>query len=301
MSLQPFVFIGLPVYNAERYLSGVIESHLAQSHSNFELVISDNASTDGTPEISARYARMDRRIQVVRSPVNRGLSWNHAHLVDLARGEYFRWGAGDDIPTPGLIEEAVRLLEDDPGTVLCVPHTKNIDSDGRIIAVLPRTLDLPIDDTVERVREVLTRGYQMVYPQGLMRLGVLKETRLRWDYFGWDYVLLLELALRGRLRQTQDEFLLRRLHANQASRVQRDANAGVARIEPTFRARWVFPHWRWQRERYRAVGEGPLTTAQKVRLYAFLAKQSWWARASFMRDVVMNVRLAATNSGELPL
>jgi glycosyltransferase involved in cell wall biosynthesis len=301
MSSQPFIFIGLPVYNAERYVAGVIESHLGQTHSNFELVISDNASTDATPEICARYASMDRRIRVVRSPTNRGLSWNHSRLVDLAHGAYFRWGAADDLLSPGLLEEAVGILESNPATVLCVPRAKNIDGDGAVTASLPRTLDLPIADTVERVKAVLTRGYQMVFPQGLMRLGVLQETRLKWDYFGWDYVLLLELALRGQLRQTDKEFLLRRLHPNQASRIQRDANAGVARIEPTFSARWVFPHWRWQRERFRAVADSPLATDDKRRLYAFLAKQTWWARDELVRDLTMNLRLAVTNAGELPL
>ena len=301
MSSQPFVCIGLPVYNAERYLAGVIESHLAQTHSNFELLISDNASADATPEICADYARRDRRIRVVREPKNRGLSWNHARVLELAQGPYFRWGAADDLLSPGLIEEAVRLLESDSATVLCVPHTKNIDSEGVITATLPRTLDLPMDDAVERVKAMLMGHYQMVFPQGLMRLDTLLTTRRRWDYFGWDFVLLLELALRGRLRQTESEFLLRRLHPNQASRVQRDANAGVARIEPTFRARWVFPHWRWQRERFRAVADSPLTPREKRSLFAFLSQQTWWTREVLLRDLTMNVRLAFTKSGEMPL
>lgn len=301
MAQQPFVSIGLPVYNAERYIPGVIESHLEQTHANFELVISDNASTDATAEICADYARRDSRIRVVREPKNRGLSWNHARVLELARGPYFRWGAGDDTPSRGLIEEAVRLLEDDHAAVLVTPHTKNIDADGTIIGVLPRTLDLPIDDPVARVKAVLMGNYQMVYPQGLMRLDTMRSTRRQWDYFGWDFVLLLELALRGRLRQTQTEFLLRRLHPNQASRVQRDAGSGVARIEPTFKSLWVFPHWRWQRERFRAVADSPLSGAEKRRLYAFLCRQTWWTKDELVRDVTMNLRLAVTGSGEIPL
>lgn len=301
MAQQPFVSIGLPVYNAERYLAGVIESHLEQTHSNFELVISDNASTDATAEVCADYACRDARIRVVREPRNRGLSWNHARVLALARGPYFRWGAGDDVPSRGLVEEAVRLLEDDPASVLVTPHTKNIDADGKIIGVLPRTLDLSTDDVVERVKAVLTGNYQMVYPQGLMRLDTMLSTRRQWDYFGWDFVLLLELALRGRLRQTQNECLLRRLHPNQASRVQRDASSGVACIEPTFKSLWVFPHWRWQRERFRAVADSPLTADQKRRLYAFLGRQTWWTKNELVRDVTMNLRLAFTGNGEIPL
>lgn len=300
MPSQPFVSVGLPVYNAERYLAGVIESHLEQTHENFELIISDNASTDTTPEICADYARRDRRIRVVREAKNRGLSWNHARVLELATGPYFRWGAGDDLMSRGLMQETVELLEGDPRAVLCVPHTRNIDAEGVITATLPRTLDLPLDDVVERAKAVLVRPYQMVFPQGLMRRDVLMSTRRRWDYFGWDFVLLLELALRGRLRQTEREVLLRRLHPNQASRVQRDASSGVARIEPTFGARWVFPHWRWQCERFRAVALSPIAAGQKRSLYGFLAHQTWWSRGMLLRDLTMNLRLAFTRSTEMP-
>lgn len=301
MTPQPFVSVGLPVYNGERYLASVIESHLVQTHTNFELIVSDNASTDATPAICDDYARRDARIRYVRSDRNLGLTWNHANVLEHATGPYFRWAASDDLITPGLIAEAVTLLEADPRAVLVVPHTRNIDAEGQVTATLPRNLHLATDDVVERGRAVLERPYQMVFLQGLMRRNTMMCTRRGWDYFGWDFVLMLELALRGRVLQTQHEHLQRRLHPGQASRVQRDAKSGVTRIEPTFSARWVFPHWRWQCERFRTVAASPIGAADKRRLIGFIAQQTWWSRGLLMHDVMANFRMAFAGSTEMPL
>jgi glycosyltransferase involved in cell wall biosynthesis len=74
------VIIGLPVYNGQKYLAAAIESHLSQTFGDFELVISDNGSTDATPEICARYAIDDKRVKYLRSDENRGILWNHRRV-----------------------------------------------------------------------------------------------------------------------------------------------------------------------------------------------------------------------------
>lgn len=301
MSRPPVISIGLPVYSAERYLAGAIESHLAQTFGDFELIISDNGSTDGTQRICSEFARRDPRIRYIREDINRGLSWNHARVVELSRGKYFRWGAADDLISADFLTETLELLESEPRAVLCVPRTVNIDAEGRVTGELPRTLDLDTDDVIERAQAVLFRPYQMVYPQGLMRLDGLLQTRRQWNYFGWDFVLLLELALRGRFRQTEHAILYRRLHDKQASRVQRDASRGVGQIEPTFAARWVFPHWRWQRERIRAVADSNASASTKRAVYMMLARQTWWSRGLLARDLSMVVRLVLARSNEMPL
>lgn len=301
MRREPRVSVGLPVYNAERYLEGAILSHLAQTFDDFELIISDNGSTDRTRPICEDFARRDRRIRYVRADVNRGLSWNHARVFELSRGTFFRWGAADDLMSPDLLSEALALLEAEPRAVLCVPRTVNIDAEGGVTGELPRTLDLDFDDVVRRVEAVLFRSYQMVYPQGLMRRAALLRTRRQWTYFGWDFVLLLELALLGHFRQTQQATLLRRLHEGQASRVQRDAQSGVARIEPTFGTRWVFPHWRWQVERARAVLASDLRFGQRVAILGMLARQTWWSRSLLARDLTSALGAGARRQGRLPL
>ena len=93
---NPRVSIGLPVYNGERFLPQALDSILAQTFEDFELIISDNASTDTTEEICRTYATQDQRIHYHRHEQNRGAAWNFNYIVPLARGEYFKWAADDD-------------------------------------------------------------------------------------------------------------------------------------------------------------------------------------------------------------
>ena len=96
----PRVSVGIPVFNGERFLAETIESILAQTFKDFEIVISDNASTDRTEEICRSYAARDPRIRYNRNDTNRGAAWNHNRVFELARGEYFKWQSHDDFCAP---------------------------------------------------------------------------------------------------------------------------------------------------------------------------------------------------------
>ena len=87
----------MPVYNGEKYIREALDSLLEQTFTDFELVISDNASTDGTEGICREYAVKDARIRYVRQPENRGWQFNFKFVLDEARGEYFMWMAYDDM------------------------------------------------------------------------------------------------------------------------------------------------------------------------------------------------------------
>src|SRR3954454_13625589 len=87
----PRLTIGLPVHNGERYLEESLTALMKQTFSDFELIISDNASTDGTEAICRRHADQDPRIRYIRQSHNLGAADNHNLLVPLARGEYFKW------------------------------------------------------------------------------------------------------------------------------------------------------------------------------------------------------------------
>jgi len=96
VSARPCVTIGLPVWNGEHYLAGCIEALLAQTFQDYELIISDNGSTDRTGEICLEYAARDHRIRYVRQPENRGPFINYNFLLDEAQGEFFMWAPVDD-------------------------------------------------------------------------------------------------------------------------------------------------------------------------------------------------------------
>ena len=124
------VAIGLPVYNGEAFVEEAIESILAQTFADFELIISDNASNDRTAEICRRYVSRDERVRYVKQSVNLGAAANHNAVVRLSRSEYFKWAAHDDVLAHEFIQECVRVLDHDETIVLCSPATVLINEDS---------------------------------------------------------------------------------------------------------------------------------------------------------------------------
>ena len=130
-SVQPSVSIGLPVFNAEHYLERSLGSILAQTHRNFELIISDNASNDATEAICRRHAALDARIRYHRNPRNQGATFNFRQVVALSSGEYFLWAAHDDMFAPKYVERCIAVLEQNRDVVLCYSKSIEIDEQGQ--------------------------------------------------------------------------------------------------------------------------------------------------------------------------
>ena len=105
----PTVSIGMPVYNGEALIRQALDSLLAQTWTDFEILISDNASTDDTPRICQEYARRDRRVRYVRQGENRGGAWNFRYVLEAAQGKYFMFAAHDDAWKPSYIEKLMQV------------------------------------------------------------------------------------------------------------------------------------------------------------------------------------------------
>lgn len=287
------IIIGLPVYNGEKYLEAAIESHLAQSFGDFGLVISDNGSTDATPEICARYARQDSRVTYVRSPTNRGILWNHRRVMEPITGStpYFRWAGADDIPEPGLLAAMVEVLDKRPEIEAVMPATKNIDEDGAVIRSMDRTLNLESQDVYQRARQILLANYQHVIAYGLLRTGSLRQMRTGPNYIGWDPIFIWELALRGQVFQLVEPALLRRFHRGSISRVK-TVKEMRKWVEPNARTGMNFPHWTWAYEHGRALFATPMTVRDKTRITALLMRATLWQRSQLARDVTQAARRA---------
>ncbi|MDQ3247643.1 MAG: glycosyltransferase, partial [Chloroflexota bacterium] len=142
MKHQPRVTIGLPVYNGENYLTTALDAILAQTYTDFTLVISDNASTDRTQAICLAYAAADKRIRYMRNAVNWGAAPNFSRVCELATGEYFMWAAHDDIMAPDLLARCVEVLDQDATVVLCHAQIKIIDAQGEVITAYDDALKL---------------------------------------------------------------------------------------------------------------------------------------------------------------
>src|SRR6202011_3838576 len=136
-SVPPTVSIGLPVYNGERYLRETLDSILAQTYHDFEVIISDNGSTDATEQICREYTARDSRIRYHRSAVNRGAAWNYNNVTALSNGKYIKHAAADDLLMPTYLERCVATLEHDQSMTVCHSRSKFIDEDGRSVPVSP--------------------------------------------------------------------------------------------------------------------------------------------------------------------
>lgn len=137
-SKPPLVSIGMPVYNGEKYIRRALDSLLGQTYKNFELMISDNASTDETKEICEEYAKRNKRIKYIRQKENMGGANNFNFVLEQATGEYFVWASHDDIWEPCFISELVELLRTNPVAVLAFCHFDNIDIHGMHVRSYPK-------------------------------------------------------------------------------------------------------------------------------------------------------------------
>ncbi|MBV6416787.1 MAG: hypothetical protein CMLOHMNK_01402 [Steroidobacteraceae bacterium] len=293
------ITVGLPVYNGEKYLAAAIESHLSQSFGDFELVISDNGSTDATEDICTRFANLDSRVRYLRSPTNRGILWNHRRVMEPIGDAtpYFRWAGADDILEPGLLAAMVAVLDKRPEVEAVMPGTKNIDENGAIIRTMDRTLNLESPDVYQRARQILLANYQHVIAYGLLRAPSLRHMRTGPNYIGWDPVFIWELALRGQVFQLVEPALLRRFHRGSISRVK-TVKEMKKWVEPDARPGMNFPHWTWAYEHARALFATPLPVRERSRIAAFLMRVTLWQRSELMRDVTQAAKRALGLSDE---
>ncbi len=232
---RPKVSIGVPVYNGQRYLEYALRSLLAQTYSDFELIICDNASTDQTAKICQDFASTDPRVKYHRNEKNIGANPNFNRVLELAGGEYFRWAAYDDICQPTYLQRCVEALNADPEASLAHTRTAIIDDTGRRIDTDPTTLainGLTVEDVqdpprrlssnchVARYNDILIRTKWCFEIFGLFRTETVRLTGGMGDFYGTDKVLLSTVALQGKFIEINEELFLRRHHAGQSSQIK---------------------------------------------------------------------------------
>ena len=195
--IQPLVSIGVPVFNGEKRLSHALDYLLEQDYSNLEIIISDNGSTDSTPDICAEYACRDSRIKTYRVEINHGVIWNYRHVFELSSGKYFMWAADDDIREPSFVSACVEKLEQCLGAVLCQSHT-DIFIEGREEMLCEYNLNSFENATglVGRYRETL-KHIPATTIYGLYRVSGVHKTQLYHNVIATDLAFLQELSIHG--------------------------------------------------------------------------------------------------------
>jgi glycosyltransferase involved in cell wall biosynthesis len=297
----PLVSIGVPVYNAERHLARTLDSLLAQTYANLELIVSDNASTDGTQAICEAYARRDSRVRFIRQPRNLGAVANWNAVAREARGEYFKWASASDVCAPTFLEACVGAMRADPGVVLCYGRTQLVDEDERPLELYPGDLAFEEPRPTERFRSVCTRLALNNAQCGVVRRDVLMRTRLDRPYPAGDVALMAELALYGRFRLLPDVLLFRRMSAGTFTsyltrlELQRFYDPGATSPMRLVRARRHLDH-------VRSILRAPLEGSEALRALAAALRVAWWDRGGLWHELRSLVRppRAAQDGGQAP-
>jgi glycosyltransferase involved in cell wall biosynthesis len=276
----PLVSIGLPVYNGGRFLEQAVDSILAQTFTDFELVVGDNGSTDDTEAICRRYAAQDARVRYKRSPRNLGASYNYNLVTALSRGKYIRHAAHDDVLAPTNIERCVAVLEADPGIVLAYPQMSRIDEEGRVIDTFRGSLILDSDDPVERWRrfhQLIGVGSMCDPVFGLFRGDALKSTPVLRTLISADMILLGDMALRGRIAEIPEVLFFERWYPGTSVNANPTLDDRAAWFDPQSRSNPlnVMPHWRWLAAFLGSIARAPLSAAQRARCAAIMLPWCW--------------------------
>lgn len=302
MGVTPRLTVGLPVYNGELFLSEAIEALLGQTYENFELVISDNASTDSTPDICRQYAKLDNRIRYIRQQRNIGLVANSNFLINQATSEFFKLAAHDDLYARSLLERCIEALDNHQDVVVAHSWEARIDDEGNLVSGLAYSVAADAPQASERFRSMLFDGWDD-YMYGVIRTAVLRRTHLYASHHFADRTLNTELNLYGPFYLVPDWLYFRREHAGRASEhpgrsVPYTVRTRSVGLDPRRSSRFLHPSIRLYLEYIRAyaslIRSAPLSTVERRECYYQLARWTVWRLPSVVSRAFHSGRLHDT-------
>lgn len=282
----PKVSIGMPVYNGEQFIRGALDSLLEQSFSDFELIISDNASTDGTEEICRKYVNRDRRIRYTRQPLNLGAYANFKFVLDEARGEYFMWAACDDTRSADFIELNFKFLSENPEYVASTSPNgfegRSMDSQDFVSFAL----DGGLFERFIRFFDHCWVSHGIFY--ALVRTDILRGCEvIGQSFIAADWAIDLYLASKGKVHRVKGGYMI-------------SGVKGVSSSSGSFKAfrndaiELLFPFYRLTR--YVIVLAAGLPLAQRIRIISILLKMNLLAASYPLRCALHPIRRAVCGS-----
>ncbi|HEX7023893.1 MAG TPA: NAD-dependent epimerase/dehydratase family protein, partial [Gemmatimonadales bacterium] len=279
----PRLSIGMPVYNAGATLAGAVEALLGQTFRDFELIISDNASTDETERIARGFAAADPRVRYVRNGRNLGIAANFNGVFARARGELFKWAAGDDVCLPRYLEACIAELDAHPDVVLAYGKTQFIDAGGDPLPIVDPGWHLPQDSPLERFQQVIASEHWVNSLMGVIRRDALAGTRLLPEYPGGDHALLGELSLLGKLVEVPEVLYHRRIHDGSLSQHRRDAEWQASYFGHHLSA--TLPRWARFRDYFSSTLHADLPAGGKLAICRSLLRQARWQRHALWDEI----------------
>ncbi|MCM0589094.1 MAG: glycosyltransferase family 2 protein [Gloeotrichia echinulata DEX184] len=279
----PRLSIGLPVYNGDKFLKEAIDSLLNQTFEDFELIISDNASTDKTEEICRAYAAQDQRIRYYRNKTNIGCACNFNQVFELSSCEYFKWAAYDDLHAVNFLSKCIEVLDQNPTIILCHSQVYFIDEHGRFLQNYDIKLKTDSPKPQERFHELLTKHF-CYQCYGVVRASALRMTPPMGSYGAADAIFLLRLGLFGRFYEIPEYLFFARSHSQQSLSLffpdylsfctQNNSQKSLSYLPDFYgyavwfdsanQGKMLFPHWRIFWEFLRSIWIVDLTIYQRL-------------------------------------
>ena len=284
LNAAPRITIGMPVFNGAATIAAAIEALLAQTFGNFELIVSDNASTDATRDVVEELKARDARILYRRQTTNVGANNNYSYLAVVARGEFLKWASASDWCAPTFLERCLALLARNADAVLAAPRTRLFT--GERSSALDYAHDIEIQDATPSGRLIHLHDVIQLNNvfNGLIRVSALRRTRLIESYQQADTVLMGHLALLGKFLLVDEPLFYRRMEPATSTALQdEEAVRRHHYPEPTARALFqgVKRHVGW----FRAAFAAPMTAGERLRLLHYLAMQLYWDRQVVAADL----------------
>jgi glycosyltransferase involved in cell wall biosynthesis len=310
---QPRLSIGLPVYNGESFLKEAIDSILTQTFEDFELIISDNASTDRTEEICRAYVEQDKRIRYYRNKNNEGSAPNFNRVFELSSGEYFKWTACDDLYASDFIMKCVEVLDNDPSVILCHSQVTIIGEDGKFIQNYDIKLKTDSSKRHERFHELLHKHlcYQIF---GIIRTSALKMVFPMGSYGHADGILLLRLGLIGRFYEIPEYLFFARKHKQQSMsmfvpnyllfanknqiispNMLPDYYAYSVWFDSANKGKIIMPHWKIFWEYLLSIWHSSLNLNEQIHCYISMYQQSKGTEYLLLKDVLKALQILWQN------
>lgn len=269
------ISIGMPVYNGGLYLEQAIRSILDQTFSDFDLIISNNASTDRTEEICRRLASCDSRIKYFQQTQNIGAAANYNFTIDQATGRYFKWAAHDDYLAPTYLEKCIAALERNPRALLASSVHLIVDDDERVLEVnRPMTPASASSRASVRLAARL-RQRRCIEVFGVVRTEIMAQSIRHGFFIGADRVLLAEFAMLGPFEFVDEPLFFNRDHAGRSIHIvhaNNDRSRLAAWYDPTGANKHPFPTWTAYSEYIRLIKKHVPDRSERLHCYWALAK-----------------------------
>lgn len=260
------------MYNGEATLPDALESLAAQTFEDFEVILCDNDSSDGTEAICRAWAERDPRFRYFRNSRNLGAAGNFNRTFELSRGDYFKWLAADDTLEPDYLRVCVEAFREAPDSVvMCFPKRRFLRPDGSSAGdcsfELPRLVDHPTREIrTIRYAELLRLGdeHAPAIVFGLIRSDLLRRTGLIRPYKAADIVLNAELALYGELWQLPEPLYNQRMHSANSARAQMSEEEEARWYDPAASSGTTNLAWHLLREHARCIRQAEIPADQKM-------------------------------------